>query len=413
MPPMKVIRIITTAFCVLAVALTAGAQWRFLPESDTIPESSVTISLLTCAPGADVYELNGHSGLRMQFDGIDAVANWGLFDFDSPNFIYRFVKGETDYCVGIASTDSFLDYYRRNNRRVTEQILNLTPAQAAKVVELVETNLRPENRVYRYNYVKDNCATRPLGIIEKATGAEITFNTTASQLGQSPTFRSEMRYYHRNYPWYQFGIDLALGSGIDYPISPRETVFSPVVLKQLVAAATVTGSDGKQKPLVSRTEILVDGPADGPVLPPTPPYATPMAAMLALLLVAAIITLLDQHRHRLSRWFDALLFGVFGLEGCIIAFLVFVSVHEATSPNWLLLWLNPLCLIVPITVWIRPLAGYLKIYHICNIVAILALAFAGCIGLQTLNMAFLPAMGAGILRSYNFICLSSEKTKQP
>lgn len=32
-------------------------------------------------------------------DGRDLAVNYGIFDFDSPNFIYRFVKGETDYMV--------------------------------------------------------------------------------------------------------------------------------------------------------------------------------------------------------------------------------------------------------------------------------------------------------------------------
>ncbi len=89
------------------------------------------------------------------------MVNWGLFDFAAPNFVYRFVKGETDYLAGASSTDRFLEIYRREGRKVVEQTLDLTPEEALRVVELTYLNLRPENRVYRYNYVLDNCATRP------------------------------------------------------------------------------------------------------------------------------------------------------------------------------------------------------------------------------------------------------------
>ena len=113
--------------------------------------SAPTVSLLTCAPGCDIYELEGHTGLRLKFPGSDMVANWGLFDFDSPNFVYRFVKGETDYMAGICPTDLFLTQYIHEHRRVTEQVLNLTPQQAMRVMEMVMENCTPQNRVYRYN----------------------------------------------------------------------------------------------------------------------------------------------------------------------------------------------------------------------------------------------------------------------
>ena len=389
--------IIITVVCVLASILSAGAQSRFLPEPQP-GDSGITISLLTCAPGFDIYELEGHSGLRMQYAGVDITANWGLFDFASPGFVYRFVRGETDYSVGVCSTLQFVEAYRRHGRRVTEQVIDLSPQQAARVIELVEENLQPENRIFRYNYVKDNCATRPLSVIERALGDSVTFTTTATQLGVSPTFRSEMRYFHRNYPWYQFGIDLALGSGLDYTISTRETIFAPAILQQLAASATIAGPQGT-KPLVKATEILAPGPEEGPIEEPTPWYLTPLFVSSLILAVALVISLRDLRRHKISRWFDALLFGAFGLDGIIIAFLVFVSVHEASSPNWLLMWLNPFCLLVPLTQWIGRLKKIALGYHYYNAAATMILALIFIFGIQTPNAAFFPFMAAGFLRS--------------
>lgn len=160
----------------------------------------------------------------------------------------------------------FIAEYAAEGRRVTEQELNLTPQQARKLIELVYTAVRPENRTYRYNYVLDNCATRPISFIEQATGDSIRFSTRAADLDEDITFRKVMAYFHRNYPWYQFGIDLALGSGIDYPIDVRATGFAPAVLQEIATHATI----GDSVPLVRSTEILVNGPAEGAILPPTP-----------------------------------------------------------------------------------------------------------------------------------------------
>ena len=92
---------------ILSVALAVGFLTAKAQLSQTPADSVARISLLTAAPGAEVYQLEGHSGLRMTFDGTDVVANWGLFDFRTPNFVYRFVKGETDYCVGLMPSATY------------------------------------------------------------------------------------------------------------------------------------------------------------------------------------------------------------------------------------------------------------------------------------------------------------------
>ncbi|MDE6186588.1 MAG: DUF4105 domain-containing protein, partial [Duncaniella sp.] len=198
----------------------------------------IRVSLLTARAGADIYQLEGHTALRIQSpDRGDYVINWGLFDFAAPNFVYRFVKGETDYMAGAAPTDRFLDMYRREGRVVVEQALNLTPFEKLRVIELTDNNLMPANRVYRYNYVLDNCATRPLAVIERAICDTLSLGVASLPAKSVSTFRNAMRHYHVNYPWYQFGIDLALGSGIDRRISSREMSFAPEALEQMMSSA--------------------------------------------------------------------------------------------------------------------------------------------------------------------------------
>ena len=406
---MKGIRLIILLFALAAIP-PAKAQQRLLPPV-AADDSTATAALLTCAPGADIYSLEGHSGLRLRYGTTDVVANWGMFDFNAPHFVYRFVKGETDYSIGVCPTEYFLLSYAHQQRRVTQQTLNLTPGQVAALVEAVDRNLQPENRIYRYNYVRDNCATRPLKLIENAIGAEIVLTQSPAQAEKMSTFRNEMRYFHKNYLWYQFGIDICRGSGLDQEIDSREMMFAPVILEELAATARIGSGPRSGAPLVTATEILADGPADGPILGPTPWYQGPVAAIGLLLLITILLTIADRRKNRVSRWFDFLLFGIFGIMGCVVAFLVFISVHEASSPNWLLTWMNPLCLIVPLTVYIRKARKITGWFHLYNITATTIFFIIAATGVQSINPALLLLAGCGLIRSINFTLNATSKDR--
>lgn len=303
----------------------------------------LTVSLLTCAPGPDVYELCGHAALRIRNAEMDSVWNYGIFDFSSPNFIYRFCKGETDYMVRGYEFRRFMPAYVMRGSKVLEQVLNLTQEEARKLRSLLQIEALPQNCIYRYNYVRDNCATRPWKRVTQAVERQILLPDTL--LFRS--FRDEMRFFHRNYPWYQFGIDCALGSGLDYPMAKDEDTFAPPVLEWKLARATINGS-----PLVKETNVIFTGYYDA-TLPPTPWLLTPMAAALVMLLLGfgTLFALLKYGKY--VRSCISVYFLLTGLAGCVITFLVFFSSHEATSPNWLLVWLNPIQLILSVGVWFK------------------------------------------------------------
>lgn len=373
-----------------AISLTAGAQVQ-----DTI------VSFVNFYPGSDIYELEGHSVLRIEIPSGDYAVSYGTYNFEQPNFVYRFVKGETDYWVTVAPWSYFERAYRNAGRRIVEHKINLNSAQKENLLQLVAENLQPENRTYRYNYVKDNCATRPLGILEKAIGDSIILGEVPEAVAGDKSFRDIMRYYHRNYPWYQFGIDLALGCGIDYNLSNREKAFAPVVLDRQLEGATVN-----DQPLVERTIIVNDVADDNAVLSPTPWFAGPMTVALLVMIAAIALTFRDILRRKETKWFDAVMYGVYGLAGLLLTFLVFVSVHEATSPNILLLWLNPLCFIPVVFIWINKLKIVLFSYQIVNFVSLIALAILWIAGVQALNLAFIPLVIADAVRAASYIYLN-------
>lgn len=384
---------------VLTLLFTISAN-----ATDSTATSIPRISIITCHAGKQVYELCGHTAIRVQLgESIDRVINYGMFDFDTPNFVYRFVSGQTDYFVADMPFIYFTENYQRENRQIVEQELNLTPQQARKLIYLLAINLRPENRYYRYNYVKNNCATLPINVIEKAIGQPILFGEPQIDGAQEWTFRQEMRHFHKNYPWYQFGIDLALGSGIDYKLSTREKGFAPEALQQMLSIATITDSTGNTIPLVKQTKILNAGAPNGAQLRATPWIQSPMCASLIIFCIVLSFTILDIKRCHTTRWLDSLLFLIFAFMGCVITFLVFKSTHEATSPNWLIVWLNPIAFIPAIGIWLKKCKFMVLCYHFANFVALFLLIIIWNWIEQVANVAFWPLILCSLMRSASYI----------
>ncbi len=362
---------------------------------------SIKVSLITCYPGSDVYELYGHTELRVQDGMDDNLFNYGMFNFNAPNFIYRFVKGETDYML--VAVDPIYLYRGYESRKMVEQVLNLTQAEAKKVRDFLYENALPQNATYRYNYVYNNCSTKPRDIIEKSVGS-LYYPTMPDTL----TFRQEMAKYNKNYPWQQFGIDLALGSGLDKTLTYREQMFVPMVLMNAFAGATIE-RDGKRVPLVKETVVINPGSDEGDIMPPTPWWRAPLAVSILVFLIISALTYRDIRRKKVTRWIDSMFYAIYGIGGCVIFFLLLFSTHEATSPNVNGWWLNPFCFIPAVLIWIKNAKKVLFCYHNVNfaIAIVLLMPFSGIA-----NVAFYPLIASSALRSFNYIYIYLNAKKK-
>ena len=221
---------------------------------------SIRISLITCYPGSAIYALDGHEAIRVKTADTDSVWNYGIFDFSGKGFVYRFVKGETDYRLAGYPFAWFMPEYVQRGSTVVEQDLNLTAEQAQKLRSMLQREGLPQNCVYRYNYLKDNCATRILDRLDSLTPGKVVY----PQETRFETWRDAMKHFHRNYPWYQFGIDLALGGGLDTEMNSRQEMFVPMLMMEKVRGAHFP--DGR--PLVTGERVLFQG--GDATLPPTP-----------------------------------------------------------------------------------------------------------------------------------------------
>lgn len=392
----------------MAILVVMALPWLMThaaSQSDTISGGSVnqdiTISLITCYPGPEIYELCGHSAIRVRGEGIDSVWNYGIFDFTEPNFVYRFVKGETDYLGAGYPFAWFLPEYRQRGSRVVEQDLNLTPQEAARLHQILRETVLPQNARYRYNYVKDNCSTRILDKIEEVSGSQVIYPDTVKY----GTFRNEMRHYHRGYPWYQFGIDLALGSGLDTDIDSRNEMFVPVEMMENASKATF--ADGR--PFVKATRILNEG-RDDASLPPTSPWLTPLFWSWLIFALFIALVIFDIWRNHVTWPIYALWFCILGLGGFLIAFLVFFSSHEATSPNILIFWLNPLQLLFVIGLCFRKLRLLAVTMSWYNIVALTLLFILWPWQRQSANPAFFPLMGISLALAISYAIINGKSS---
>lgn len=389
------------------ILCTLLAALALLPARAESLRCDTAVYFINIGPGRDIYELDGHSAVAVVLpDGRGAAYNYGVFDFAAPNFVWRFVQGRTDYMAVAVPLDYFLYAYRGTGRRVEMARLDLDRAQTQALMDILAFDALPENRTYRYNYLYNNCATRPLDAVERAVGDSILLAPAPAEANSSMpmTFRNIMRLHHADYPWYQFGIDLALGSGVDRTAKRRQLAFTPVELMGMLPAATAGG-----RPLVADSTTWQPENAAEATDGPTPWYITPMAAALAVLLLAMWVTRRDLRRHATARWFDTALFGLFGLAGLLLTFLIFVSVHEATSPNWQYVWLNPLCLVPAVFEWIKRAKKVVMCYFLLNFVAVTALIVAWYWIPQSGNAAFAPLIGADLLRSASYLYINRRR----
>ena len=307
-------------------------------------------SLVTCSPGDEAYSLFGHTALRYVDgeNGVERVYNYGYFNFNAPNFMWRFILGETDYMVGVVSFRSFLYEYVQRGSSVTEQVLNLTPAQVARLYTLLEENCAPENRIYRYNYFYNNCTTKARDKIIEALGEGYGIEYASDTLGCLPTLRETLSAMTFSHPWYSFGIGLLMGSDVDQDATLDELQFIPGNLMRDFADATIVAPDGNRMPALKATNLLVKENRPAAVRD----NFTPFNASL-LLLLFTLIVMLCEVRRKMTFWgYDIFLMLMQGVPGCLLLFMGLCSEHPAVDANYAMLLLNPLALvIVPVMVY--------------------------------------------------------------
>lgn len=301
-------------------------------------ETDTTMYLITCGPGTETYSIYGHSALLVDIGGKKTVYNWGIFDFDAPNFVWNFAKGRLDYWLGYESLDTFLRSYFYEERYVLSQKLNLAAVEKRKIVELIQENLKPENKSYRYDFFYDDCSTRIRDLIEKALGDDLVYT---GEVSSGLTFRDLITEFQRPYRWLQFGVDLLIGSTADKEADVRERMFLPDYLMNGLTSAKVI-RNSEEIPLLNQAEMLLDF---DPVLV-NHSYLTSPFFIFSMLLMLVIFLSFMMKSLSSNNMMDFIIFFIFAMLAVLMIFFNFFTDHAQLRQNYNILWLNPFLIVL-------------------------------------------------------------------
>ena len=334
---MKHLKIIFNALKGVLLTLILVSSAPVAAQEDIPPMDSVEFSLLTCQPHDEVYSLYGHTAIRyheLRPGGLDWAFNYGVFDFKKPHFVARFVFGLTDYELGAYPYKYFVKEYRRFGSMVTEQVLNLTDEEKMALHDALAINLRPENKIYRYNYFYNNCTTKARDIIESCINGKVEY---AGREDYTPSYRDIVHSMTRNNPWSRFGNDLLLGIKADWKTDLRQQEFLPGNLLYDFDHAQIY-SNGNYRPLIKERRIAV--PAGVQIIESGFPL-TPLACAAILLAVGIVIFFVEWRKKRVFVLWDVLLMITTGTIGIVLTLMLF-SQHPTVSLNLQIILCNPL-----------------------------------------------------------------------
>lgn len=358
--------------------------------SQEVPDSD--IYLLTCGPGTETYSIYGHSALRIVIPerNYDQVYNWGVFDFATPNFAWKFAKGKLQYMLGVYPYDSFLKEYEAEKRWVISQKINLSDGEKEELFNLISVNLRPENIKYRYDFFYDNCSTRIRDLLEKASGGNLIYPDDEIKKNL-PSFRELISDYQRGYPWMKFGIDLLLGAPVDKKATMRDRMFLPIDLQTGLSSLHLR-RDGKMIPLLQNPDVVLK--FSQPELKEGF-FGSPLFVLCMALIIAIILSAIIKEKLP-ARIIDIFVFAVLSILAIMMMFFNFFSDHQQLRWNLNIIWLNP---IVPVCLVLLIMnKGNLNWFRIVFWLAVIFLILAAILP-QKFNNAVFPLTALLILRS--------------
>jgi hypothetical protein len=349
---------------------------------------SAEISILTIGPGAELYDKFGHSAFRIKdsLSGVDVVFNYGVYDFDTPNFYTKFAQGKLLYELRVSYYQSFFESYVAQNRWVKEQVLNLNQEEKQGISNFLWINARPENKKYKYDFFYDNCATKIRDVTWKVLGNNLEFKE--DHLKEELTFRQLIQQNLQANSWGSLGINVALGSIIDRKAKPIEYQFLPDYVYEGVANAVVN-RNGEAERLVKTTNILFENT-------PTPPKSnfllSPLFIMSLLGLLIIFITYRDFKEKTRNRYLDALIFFFTGLIGVFLLLLWFATDHTATANNYNLLWAFPISLFLILVIAKKNISPKVKRFVILLLLLLALLVMHWITGVQVFAIGLTPML---------------------
>lgn len=346
------------ALAALLLWLGVGSPAR-AQATAAVPGADLRISVLTFGPGAIYWERFGHNAILVRdlSTGSAIAYNYGIFDFSQKNFFLNFARGYMTYRIAADPLAYDLAMYQQAGRSVTEQQLDLNPAQRQRLSDFLRWNARPENAKYRYDYFVSNCSTRVRDALNQVLGGRLQTQLQTQPAPAGHTYRFDAVRLITPDLWLALAMDIALGPVADHPLNLWQESFVPQVFSRALNSITIPTADGQAVPLVTSETMLIPGRL--PAAPTRPPHL-----LVALLLIglgfAAVLLILGRMSALPARiGFFVVACGVSlvcGVGGLILATLWAFTQHWAGWHNENLLLFDPLTLLL-LPAWFAHLRG--------------------------------------------------------
>lgn len=291
-------------------------------SQSAILSDSSKVSILTIGTANESHTLYGHTAIRILDEqrGLDNIYNFGYFDFNTPYFLAKFVKGDLQYFVAVDGYPGFEYNYRQENRSIYEQVLNLTTVQKQKLLDELNKTLYSNERYYTYKFIDKNCTTMVIDKVNDVLGSKVI----TAKKPVTVTYREILNPYLENSFFQKLGINIIFGPKTD---KKADVLFLPLELMNVLKTTTYEG-----KPLVSETKTIFEAK---PVK--TVSFWNNIYFFSALILLIVVLK---------NNKVYAFYFAILGLLGVFLSLVGFYSLHEEVRWNYNVLLFNPTLLVL-------------------------------------------------------------------
>lgn len=386
----------------LIVFITAIATGQGIPLSE-----NAEVSIITVGPGTNLNDSFGHNGFRIrdQSRNIDVIYDYGRFDFNTPNFYLKFAQGKLLYEIGSNNFDPFFNYYKKQNRWIKEQVLNLNYSEKQALFKYLQTNIKPENKKYKYDFFYDNCATKIRDVIIEILGDKLEYKE--DHITENYTFRELIQKNVKANSWGSLGMDIAIGAVVDRKARPIEYQFLPQYVFEGANNAVVIRNDAEVS-LVKKYNYLFEAKKQEPK---SNFFLSPFFVFGCLGLCLIFITYKDFKNNTRSRLPDMLIFLITGIVGLALLLLWVATDHTATVNNYNLLWAFPFSILFVLHIYKKFPRAWLRKYIFFLIMLLSLLAIHWTTGVQVFAVGLLPLLLAlGIRYIYVWYFLGKKQS---
>ena len=281
-----------------------------------------TVSVITCGVGNESYSLFGHTAIRIKdsVNFVDAVYNYGAFDFNTPNFVPKFAKGDLEYFAVVNRYADFINQYAYENRSVDEQELNIPIELKQQLFENLNTSLASGDSHYTYKFIDKNCTSMVVDIINKTLGSTVITKKVDTEL----SYRSILFPYFDNHFYEKLGTSIIFGTKVD---AKGTKLFLPVELQKSLALTQY-----KNQELAPKNNTILH-------FEPSHPSSWWNNIYSYLIFLALLVILNKKGIH-------CFYFSLMGILGLFFLFMGFYSNHLELANNYNVLLFNPTLLVL-------------------------------------------------------------------